>query len=201
MVQKELTYALHGTQSLKEMFCATLALTFYTCDYTAWIDEAKNPKEAERVVKALASVWSTSILCVPDKDLGIVARKGNRCRESLYRLLESASRKFKAATSGRADFNFLPRPPAPATTVPAVQKKNVQRNIASKKAKKPKHALKQKLSIKGITDRKGMLTLIKDAHESFEDAKKIKCNFKPIENTKTSHPKNTKYEVKIRICL
>lgn len=75
MVQKELTYALHGTQSLQERFCATLALTFYACDYTAWIDEAKNPKEAEVVVKALASAWSTSILCMPDKDLGIVARK------------------------------------------------------------------------------------------------------------------------------
>lgn len=201
MVQKELTYALHETHSLKERFSAMLALTIYACEHTTWIDEAKNHKEAERVVKALAKVWSTSILCMPDKDLGIVARKGSRCRKSLYRLLESASRNFKAATSGRAEFNFLPQPSAPATTTPAVQKKNVQRNVASKKTKKPKHAPKRKLSIKGITERKGMLTLIKDAHESFDDAKKIKCNFKPIESTKTSHSTNTKYEVKIRIYL
>lgn len=199
MVRKELTYAVQ-LNSLKERFCAILALTVYASKNTTWIDEAKNPKEAERVVKDLANVWSTSILHMPDKDLCIGSCRGCRC-QSLFRFLESASRKFKAATSGRADFNFLPQPPVPATTMPAVQKENVQRSIVPKKAKEAKHALKQKLSIKGITDRKGMLTLIKDAHESFADAKKIKCNFKPIESTKTSHSKNIKYEVKIRISL
>lgn len=127
--QAELKYAKSMKLSLKEQFCATLALTLAAGSDTFWMNDTELSDDLAKSIKALGTVWRTSLLTKTDEELGIVAPAANpgttSSRDGLYEILGIMGQQFKEVSEyvkvGR--FNFKPNLAGNASQQPKKKKR------------------------------------------------------------------------------